>query len=95
MHPATSPRTCASFLPVRAGTCKGVIGIRKQLQRCARAEFFAERFKLIRAPLVYRGYLLQKQHRDLDFKQMYGAVLRWPTGRMKRKAEECQSTYAV
>lgn len=72
---------------------KGMIGIRKQLQRCTPAEFFAKRLKLIPRRQFIAG-ALQEQHRDLNVKQMLGGVLRRAASRMKRKAKECQSTHA-
>src|SRR5215471_18239467 len=68
---------------------KVMIGIRKQLQRCPPAELFAKRFKLIERRQCVAGPL-QEQHRDLYVKQMFGAILRRATGRVKRKSEECQ-----
>src|SRR5262249_30655362 len=73
---------------------KGMIGIRKQLQRCTPAELFAKRFKLIERRQCIAG-ALQEQHRDLYVKQMFSTVPRRATGRMKRKSEERQSTHAL
>ena len=73
---------------------KGMIGIRKQLQRCKGAELFAKRLKLIERRQCIAG-TLQEQHRDLYVKQMFCPILRWTAGRMKRKSEERESPHAL
>ena len=66
---------------------KGMIGVGKGLQRRARTELPRERLqqpqfrKLVVATL-------QEQHRDPHIEEMLPALIRWSSGRMKRKSKE-------
>jgi len=70
-----------------------MVGVLKEFQRGARCKAFAERFEELQVrELVSRS--LQEEHGDLHFEKVFGALVGRLAGRMKREAEEHQTTNA-
>src|SRR5262245_62373628 len=72
---------------------KGMVGIGKELQRCARAELFPQRFQQRKVGQVV-AVSLQEQHGHLHIKEMLAALVRWLARGVQRKAEEGEAAHA-
>src|SRR2546425_5410923 len=65
---------------------KGMVGVREELQRRARAEPFDERLQKLQVCKLVAG-TLQEEHRNLHLEEVPAALARRPLGRMQRKSE--------
>lgn len=68
-----------------------MIGVRKELQSCARTELFDDRLQEAQLG-EFVPVPLQEQHGNFDVEQMLRAFVRRPAGWMKRKSEKDQAT---
>src|SRR6185503_21317895 len=72
---------------------EGVVGAFVESQARATAEPPGERLELVEGrERIARA--LQKEHRDVDREQVLAALVRWPSGRVQRKAEEDEPAHA-